>query len=98
MQPKVKTPNQVRGNLTACINYQMCPLCFGCRAFDGRDPNCVECKEDGNDGTKRNFNVCNKDLHTTYAINMMMSRHSIDIDKYKEFHEEIEQWKNNKNY
>ena len=34
----IKQPSSVRGVKIACINYQMCPACYGCRAYDYRDP------------------------------------------------------------
>ena len=40
----VKQPSSVRGSKIACINYQMCPACYGCRAYDSRDEDCRICK------------------------------------------------------
>lgn len=40
----VKQPSSVRGNKIACINYQMCPACYGCRAYDSRDEDCRICQ------------------------------------------------------
>lgn len=57
-----KQPNDVRGNKIYCINYQKCPLCFGCRAYDSRDPECVECKREDNIRNK-NYNICKTELH-----------------------------------
>lgn len=75
-----KQPNQVRGNKIKCINFQMCPLCYGCRAFDSRDPDCIICKEEGVDGSKRNFNVCDKNLHEAWKINKIISKNLIKVE------------------
>lgn len=88
-----KQPNQVRGNTMACINYAMCPLCYGCRNFDPRDPDCIECYDAGVQ-KNRNFNVCNKKLHNDVALNMMTTRNRINIDDYKEVEEDFNKWKN----
>lgn len=88
-----KQPNLVRGNKIACINYQMCPLCYGCRAFDNRDEDCITCQEEGKDGTKRNFNVCNTKLHEASKINQMISKNKIILDN----NTEIKSWEDNKN-
>lgn len=75
-----KQPNQVRGNRVQCINFSMCPLCYGCRSFNPRDPECVICKEDGVDGSKRNFNVCDTNLHEAWKINNIVTKNSIEIN------------------
>ena len=63
----IKTNNQkqyssVRGNQIKCINYQGCPLCYGCRAYDSRDPECRECKLVNKQKSKI-YNICNTKLH-----------------------------------
>lgn len=57
-----KQYSSVRGNQIHCINYQGCPLCYGCRAYDSRDPECLECKI-ADDKMGKKYNICNKDLH-----------------------------------
>lgn len=74
----IKKANQVRGNKISCINFQQCPMCFGCRAFDSRDEECINCKEDGEQG-KRNFNICNTDLHESWKVNAMVTKNKIII-------------------
>ena len=78
-----KQPNQVRGNKTHCPNFKMCTICFGCRSYDSRLPECRECYEDGIDNSKRNFNVCNKNLHTEEALNKMKYTHVIQLNDCK---------------
>ena len=73
-----KQPNQVRGNRIGCINFQICPVCYGCRAYDSRDPECKICKEEG-EMSKRNFNVCNTQIHESWKINNLISKNIIKI-------------------
>ena len=75
---KAKQANQVRGNRIHCPNYVSCPLCYGCRNYDSRLIECRECFQEGIGG-KRNFNVCNKNLHTEEALNKMKHTHVIDL-------------------
>lgn len=76
-----KQPNQVRGNIIGCINFQMCPICYGCRAYDNRDEECINCLIEGKKG-KRNFNVCNKEIHESWKINQLITKHQIVLDEY----------------
>lgn len=80
-----KQPNQVRGNKIGCINYQMCPLCYGCRNYNSNDPDCVICKQEGVDGTKRNFNVCDTNLHEAWKINNIITKNTITVNEHIEF-------------
>lgn len=48
-------------------------------------PECVECFEDGiRPGEKRNYNVCNTDLHESWKVNRMICKNTIEIDKNTE--------------
>ena len=78
-----KQPNQVRGNKIQCPHYTGCSLCFGCRSYDSRLLECRECYEQGIDGSNRNFNVCNKNLHTEDALNKMKHTHIIKLNNCK---------------
>lgn len=75
-----KQPNLVKGNKIQCINYQQCPICYGCRAYDSRDPECKVCWDEGIDGSKRNFNVCNKKNHETWKLNKMITKLTVELD------------------
>lgn len=76
-----KQPNQVRGNRIHCPNFVQCTLCYGCRNYDSRISECRQCLEDGySPGQKRNFNVCNKELHTEDALNKMKHTHKIELN------------------
>lgn len=79
-----KQPNQVRGNIIKCPNFVQCTLCYGCRNFDSRIIECRYCLEDGvRQGQNRNFNVCNKELHTESALNRMKHTHIIKLNNCK---------------
>ena len=44
MRPKKpKTVNDVRGARERCINFQSCPLCYGCRRYSSSDSDCQQC-------------------------------------------------------
>ena len=77
-----KQPNKVRGNIIQCVNFQMCPLCYGCRNYDSRLEECQECWEDGiRSGQNRNYNVCNTKLHESWKVNRMVCKNTIKINK-----------------
>ena len=84
MSQMAKQPNNVRGNQIGCINFQQCPICYGCRAYDDRYEECRECYEQGIDDTQRNFNVCNKELHESWKVNMMITKHTIELNENTE--------------
>lgn len=75
-----KQANQVRGNKIVCINYQMCPICYGCRAYNSEDEDCLICEQEGK-GANRNFNVCNTKIHEAWKINKLISKTKIELDK-----------------
>jgi hypothetical protein len=76
----VKQPASVRGNKIACINYQMCPACYGCRAYDSRDEDCIICKAEDAKRGKR-YNLCNKELHEEWKINKLITKTKIELPK-----------------
>ena len=78
-----KQPNQVRGNIIQCPNFVQCTLCYGCRNCDMRLNECRECYEQGKVGGNRNFNVCNKNIHTEEALNKMKHTHTIQLNNCK---------------
>lgn len=71
-----KTSEQVRGSRIRCLDYEMCPLCYGCRAFNSRYQKCLDCK---NENAK--FNLCDTKKHKTDLIAKMITRERIDLDK-----------------
>lgn len=76
----IKQPSSVRGIKISCINYQMCPVCYGCRAYDFRDPDCIECKAE-DDLMGKNYNLCKKELHEEWKINKLITKTIINLDK-----------------
>lgn len=83
MNVKVNNQKQyssVRGVQTNCINYIGCPLCYGCRAFDSRDPECKECESEDNI-KGRKYNVCKKNLHEAWKINKIITKRKIIFDR-----------------
>ena len=76
----VKQPASERGNKIACINYQMCPACYGCRAYDSRDEDCRICKAEDAKRGKR-YNLCNKELHEEWKINKLITKTKIELPK-----------------
>lgn len=81
-----KQPSMVRGNKIRCINYSQCPMCYGCRAYDSRDIECQECKlEDINVHRRKNYNICNTQLHEAWKINKIMTKNTVFICDEFEF-------------
>lgn len=76
----VKQPSDVRGNKINCINFQMCPVCYGCRAYNSRDLECIECKSEDDKRNKR-YNLCNKELHEPWKINKLISKTKVNLNK-----------------
>lgn len=71
---KQKTPNDVRGVQEKCINYQACPLCYGCRNYRINDPECGKCK------TYAKRNICNTDTHRADLIDKMITKNVIMLE------------------
>lgn len=80
MNNNIKQPRDVRGNQIKCINYQMCPVCYGCRAYDSRDPECIECKN-LDDVRGKKYHLCNKELHESWKINKLITKNQIKIEE-----------------
>lgn len=72
-QKKAKTPSDVEGYKSNCLNFQRCPLCFGCRRYSSIDPACVLCKENSK------INICNKDLHKDGVTAHMITKNKIKL-------------------
>ena len=52
---------------------------YGCRNFDERDLECIQCYEDGIDDSTRNFNVCDTNKHETWKVNVMVTKPSVEL-------------------
>jgi hypothetical protein len=68
-----KTPSSSRGAQIRCVNFIMCPLCYGCRNYRSDDPECENCLKD------KKFNICNTDKHQPHLIASFISRSQIQI-------------------
>ena len=53
-----------------CPDYDPCPLCYGCRAFNPSRVKCQNLCEHDNP----KFNICNKEKHTEKALSLMIRR------------------------
>ena len=65
---RLKTKESVKGFKINCPNYDPCPLCYGCRAYD---PSYYECTTECG-GSKRD--ICNTQKHNDKALNLMIRR------------------------
>lgn len=75
MQPrKPKTYHDVRGSKIKCVNYQKCPLCYGCRRYSSTDPECQICLTEN----KKN-NICNVNLHRDEVTSKMITKENINL-------------------
>jgi hypothetical protein len=70
---KQKTPNDVLGVRKQCINYQMCPICYGCRNYRHDDPDCKNCAKDAKK------NLCNTNSHRPELIDRMITKNVISM-------------------
>lgn len=66
-----KEPSDVWGYSHGCLNFQQCPLCYGCRAYDPSYIKCRHCEEDA----KRH--ICNREKHTEKILAKMIQRQKI---------------------
>lgn len=74
----IKQASSARGAKIGCINFQMCPACYGCRAYDYNDEECRECKAEDDIRGKR-YNLCNTKLHEEWKINKLITKTTIEI-------------------
>lgn len=71
-----KNRNSSRGAQLECINFEMCPLCYGCRNCNPDLTCCQECLKDPK------LNICNVKSHKTHLISRMVKKQTIDLSKY----------------
>lgn len=74
-----KTVHNVRGYQIGCINFQKCPLCFGCRRFNTADPECKICLEN------KKQNICKVDLHRDEITSRMITKGNLHLPEKLEF-------------
>lgn len=74
----MKTPNDVRGRKINCINYAMCPICYGCRNYNSLDEECSNCKKNSK------MNLCNTTLHKPELVARFITKSEIIIKEQTE--------------
>ena len=72
---KSKRPEDVRGVRISCPNYEMCPLCYGCRAFNSKFVKCQTCKLEN-----EKQNICNTEKHQSYLLDGFIKKEIINLD------------------
>jgi hypothetical protein len=77
---KAKTVQDVRGYKINCINFQKCPLCFGCRRYSSVDPECQKCMSED-----KKLNICNTNLHKDEVTAKMITKNNIIINEQINF-------------
>lgn len=77
MEKKNKTPYDTQGYKHNCVNYNPCPLCYGCRNYDASYAKCVNLCGSKN----KKFNVCDRYKHRDDLLARMIKREVIDLDK-----------------
>lgn len=69
---KPKTVHDVRGDKIRCVNFQKCPLCYGCRRYSSSDPECQKCLAES-----KKKNICNVELHKADVTSKMITKEVI---------------------
>ena len=69
-----KTKNDARGAQINCINFQLCPFCYGCRNYRSDDLECQICKTEN---AKKN--ICNVEKHKESLISKMIIKPKIEL-------------------
>ena len=69
----MKTEHDTWGYQHNCVNYDPCPLCYGCRAYDPSWHKCRHCEDDLKN------NICNKQRHTVKLLNRMIGRRKLNV-------------------
>lgn len=67
-----KGPNSSLGAKNNCINFNMCPLCYGCRDYRSTDSDCSDCYNEN-----KQFNICNTEKHKTDLIGQFVTKNVI---------------------
>lgn len=70
-----KKVEDVRGYAISCINFESCPLCYGCRNFSSQDSECWTCNNEN-----KKINICKTDIHKPHLVDKMISRNQINLD------------------
>ena len=73
---KYKTPKDTSGYRENCLQYNPCPLCYGCRNYG-----CYPFTCDDLCGRNKKINICKTQLHTPQNIAKMVRRNKIIISQ-----------------
>lgn len=71
----LRNRNSARGAQVDCINFEMCPLCYGCRNANHLDKACSLCAEDSKN------NLCNIKSHKAHLIAKMITKQQVNLNK-----------------
>lgn len=69
-----KNKNSSLGARNNCINFSLCPFCYGCRNYNSSDIKCEECYNDN-----KKFNICNTELHKAELISQFIKKTVIEL-------------------
>lgn len=69
----LKNRNESKGAKDNCINFELCPLCYGCRNFNNSYLKCQKCKEDNEN------NICKTNKHKTKLVAKMIKKQCVEI-------------------
>ena len=70
-----KNRNSARGAQIDCLNFEMCPLCYGCRNYNTQLPECQKCLKDPKN------NICNLQSHKAHLVARMITKQKINVDQ-----------------
>lgn len=74
MIKETKTKNSSWGAKNDCLNFELCPLCFGCRNAKKDDFACSNCYED------EKYNICNTSLHKPHLVSKMIIQQKVKLE------------------
>lgn len=69
----MKTQYDTWGAQHTCINYEPCPLCYGCRSYSSSWYKCRHCEEDVKN------NICDTRRHTVKLLSRMIRRQKLNV-------------------
>ena len=69
-----KSVQKVYGYIRGCPNFEPCPLCYGCRAYDPKYVACENCRQAG-----EKYHLCNTAKHKSHLLDKMIQREVIII-------------------
>lgn len=73
MSKKQKTKDDVVGYIEQCLNFEACPLCYGCRNYDEGFMKCSAC------AVNAKQNICDTSRHKAKLVAQMIKTETIKI-------------------